>query len=200
LNVYTNRLNLSGQDFKLQYVGKGSGTCASPTGGTPSSYTDITDSTLIAYNNNASPSDGNSLTSNAGDPTNGGNVIVNQTYEELNNFTNSISSILAGQDGKWDFSLKDNGASAGSTYCIRAVKSDGSLLDSYSVYPEISIPGVNQSISFSISDNTIGFGALTPSSLRYATGDTNGSASETIAHTLSVTTNATSGYWSERYR
>ena len=53
---------------------------------------------------------------------------------------------------------------------------------------------VDPSLTFSISDNTIGFGDLSSSAARYATGDTNGSGSETSAHTLSASTNGTSGY------
>lgn len=52
-----------------------------------------------------------------------------------------------------------------------------------------------QTLTFSISDNTIGFGALSTSAARYATGDTNGSSSDTAdAHTISAATNASSGY------
>lgn len=55
--------------------------------------------------------------------------------------------------------------------------------------------GGSQSLTFSISDNTIGFGTLVSSGARYATGDTLGSASDTAdAHTISVATNASSGY------
>ncbi len=55
--------------------------------------------------------------------------------------------------------------------------------------------GGSQSLTFSISDNTIGFGTLVASGARYATGDTNGSASDTSdAHTISISTNASSGY------
>lgn len=55
--------------------------------------------------------------------------------------------------------------------------------------------GASQSLTFSISDNTIGFGTLVSSGPRYATGDTLGSASDTTdAHTISVATNAGSGY------
>jgi hypothetical protein len=55
--------------------------------------------------------------------------------------------------------------------------------------------GANQSLTFSISDNTIGLGTLTASGARYATGDTIGSGSDTSdAHTISVATNASSGY------
>lgn len=53
---------------------------------------------------------------------------------------------------------------------------------------------VAQSLTFSISDTTIGFGALNTASARYATGDANGSSSETGAHDLVVGTNATNGY------
>lgn len=52
-----------------------------------------------------------------------------------------------------------------------------------------------QSITFSISDNTIGFGTLSSSAVRYATGDTSGATSDSAdAHTISVSTNAASGY------
>ncbi len=53
---------------------------------------------------------------------------------------------------------------------------------------------VGQSLTFSISDNSIGFGTLSTSAARYATGDTNGSGSDGVAHTLAVATNGTSGY------
>jgi hypothetical protein len=55
--------------------------------------------------------------------------------------------------------------------------------------------GVPQTISFSISDTSIGFGSLTAVQTRYATGDVLGSTTDsTDAHTISVATNASSGY------
>lgn len=52
---------------------------------------------------------------------------------------------------------------------------------------------VGQSLTFSISSNSITFGTLSPSAARYA--DTSsGSNSDTAAHTLAVATNGTSGY------
>lgn len=52
-----------------------------------------------------------------------------------------------------------------------------------------------QSLSFSISDNSVGFGSLSTSSARYATGDILGSGTDTAdAHTISVSTNASGGY------
>lgn len=54
--------------------------------------------------------------------------------------------------------------------------------------------GGSGTLSFSISDNSIGFGTLAPGAAQYATGDTNGSASETVAHTITASTNASNGY------
>lgn len=127
-------LVISGQNFKLQFAQK-SGTC--DTGFSGETYADVTGATLISFNDNATPADGDNLTSNASDPIHGGDTIVNQDYEESNNFTNSVALIAAGQDGKWDFSLIDNGAPANTAYCFRTVKSDGSLLDTYTNIPEV---------------------------------------------------------------
>ncbi len=57
----------------------------------------------------------------------------------------------------------------------------------------IKVPLV-ETISFSLSDNSIGFGTLGQSAARYATGDGLGSASTDVAHTISASTDATGGY------
>lgn len=131
------------EDFKLQFVDKGAGTCAAPSGGTPASYTDVTTSTAISFNNNATPADGASLTSNANDPTHSGHTIRNQTYEEANNFSNTVAAIANNEDGKWDFSLYDNGATGSTSYCFRIVQSDGTALSTYSQYPQITTASGN---------------------------------------------------------
>jgi hypothetical protein len=78
------------------------------------------------------------LTSSTYDPTHGGgDTVVYQTYEEQNNFTNSVAAIPNGQDGLWDFALSDNGATADTPYCFRIVKSNGTVLDNYTVIPEL---------------------------------------------------------------
>jgi trimeric autotransporter adhesin len=53
---------------------------------------------------------------------------------------------------------------------------------------------VDESLTFTISDNSIGFGTLSASDDFFASGDTNGSATEAEAHTLVVGTNAANGY------
>ena len=55
--------------------------------------------------------------------------------------------------------------------------------------------GAAQSLTFSISDNTIGFGSLSSVGTRYASGDMAGADTDVAdAHTISVSTNASSGY------
>ena len=54
--------------------------------------------------------------------------------------------------------------------------------------------GASQSLTFVISDTTIGFGALNTSVARFANGATTGDTVEVDAHTLSATTNASGGY------
>lgn len=53
---------------------------------------------------------------------------------------------------------------------------------------------VPQTLTFTISDNSIGFGTLLSSAARYATGDTLGTTTEAEAHNLTVGTNAQNGY------
>ncbi len=185
-------LSSSSETFKLQYVDPGVGTCVSPSSGTPSIYTDVTTSTHISYYNNAAVSDGASATVNINDPTDGGATVNAQSYEEANNFTNSVSSIAVGAEGLWDFSLFPNGAESGASYCFRIVKSSGTVLDTYTEYPSVSL--TDATLSFSISDNTVGFGTLSPSTARFATGDQSGTGLEAEAHSLTASTNASSGY------
>lgn len=146
-------------DFKLQFAVR-SGTC--DTSFTGETYADVTALTDIAYYNNATPSDGDSATSNANDPTFGGDSIVRQTYEEANDFTNT-SDVDPGEVGLWDFALVDNGAPFNTTYCFRATLSDGTPLDSYSVIPELTTFSGNfaPTGSFnSASEKTDGSGAV----------------------------------------
>ena len=141
IHVADAQLDTSAQNFKLQFAEK-SGTC--DTSFTGESYEDVTGATAIAFNNNATPSDGAALTANGSDPTHSGHTIVNQTYEEANNFTTSQAAVASGQDGKWDFALVDNSASG--DYCFRIVRSDDSLLDTYSVIPEVTAAGAGNAL------------------------------------------------------
>ncbi|HXK37966.1 MAG TPA: hypothetical protein VJ579_02780 [Candidatus Paceibacterota bacterium] len=58
----------------------------------------------------------------------------------------------------------------------------------------IEVPPVSQSLTFSISNNTAGFGSLNASGERFATADGLGSTTEAVAHTITAATNSSNGY------
>lgn len=109
----------NGQNFFLQFASKKNGIC--DTNFINETYENITSNSLIAFNKNPTSTDGAALTATTSDPTDAGNTIVDQNYKSSNPFTNAVNAITAGQDGLWDFSLKDNGAPGGSTYCFRII-------------------------------------------------------------------------------
>jgi hypothetical protein len=190
LHVGVSDLFTNEGSFKLQFAQRGTdGVCDTSFSG--ETYSDVTTSTVIAFYNNSTPSDGANLTANTNDPTHGSDTIVNQTYEELNPFTNSVAAISAGQDGKWDFALFDNNSTPTSTtYCFRIVKNDGSLLNTYSVIPQITMSAITDYITGSLgktSDSWYGaipvylqlHGSLSPNNYPHARAKVDTPASET---------------------
>ena len=139
------------ENFKLQVATSTPGGCDA--GFVGETYADVSAASgYVRFNNNASPADGDLLTATSTDPTHGSDTVVNQTYEEVNNFT-VTSTIAVGNDGKWDFSLIDDSAPADTIFCFRMVKSDGTELDSYSVIPEIKTAPSTGSLSVDIVDS-----------------------------------------------
>lgn len=135
------------RDYKLQYVDPGTGTCAAPSGGTPSSWTDVPSSggNTISFYNNTTPADGDNLTTNGSlDPTYQGLTVRAQDYEEANNFTNSVTTIAGDELGLWDFSLIDNSTydRVGQTFCFRVARSNDVVLQ-IGNYPQISTAAVD---------------------------------------------------------
>lgn len=125
---------INGATFKLQYSAK-FGTC--DTGFVGENYADLTSSSSqVRYFDNPSLADGAAAVAITGDPlhTTPGHTNVLETIEEANNFT-VPNSILAGQDGLWDFVLRDNLAFG--AFCFKAVTSGGVDLTTYTVVPEI---------------------------------------------------------------
>lgn len=154
LLYYPDSLAINGRNYILQFLDPGTGTCANPSGtGSPASWTDVGapgSGTEISYYNNASPADGDNLTSNGGDPTYGSFTKINQDYEEgtaVSNplfFTNSVSAMAGDQVGLWDFSLVDNTTYDVNpqTFCFRVSRSNGIILQ-IDKYPQISTASVN---------------------------------------------------------
>jgi hypothetical protein len=125
----TIKLAMPTQQFKLQYAVLSS-SCSS------SSYSDITGTSPISFYDNPTPANNSSISSTANDPTDTGQSVSPQTYNESKYFYNS-SALDPTTDGEWDFSLYDNGAPAGAVYCIRGVEADGTVFATYTNYPMI---------------------------------------------------------------
>lgn len=137
MHVATDTYYQDTTSFKLQAAARGADNLCD-TSFTNETYSDVTQgSGAIRYYNNSTPTDGAALTTNGSDPSHSGHTTVAQSYEESNTFANTAAQIPSGQDGEWDFSLVDNSAANNTPYCFRVVKSDGSLLDTYSVIPEL---------------------------------------------------------------
>lgn len=138
MHVANATATIAQDNFKLQYASTTPGNCG-PAFYSNSAFTDVlTAGGEIRYKDNSTPNDGDLVTSTSTDLTHGGDSRVNQTYEEQNNFT-VTSTVSAGADGKYDFSLIDVAAAGGTTYCFRVVKSDGTFIatSTTSKIPEI---------------------------------------------------------------
>lgn len=117
--------------YKLQYAVKTAARCSIQTG-----FADVTATSAIAWNTNASVANGAAITTSSEDPvptTTG----VAQTYRSAEGtFTNS-NVIDSSKMGLWDFSLRDNNSPVNTTYCFRMTYGNGDKIESYTQYPEI---------------------------------------------------------------
>ena len=138
----------SGTTTKMQLGEKPGGGCSAATFGDVGGLTDIT------WIDNSVPTDGTALTFNTEDPrhaaTTSSHAVINQTYNESNNFSNTQGAVDAGADMLFDFAFSvsttstDISAKGGKTYCFRAVQAAGGSLafeggGGYTVYPELTI-------------------------------------------------------------
>ena len=130
-------------DFKLQYAELGPGAVCTLDFSGGEDYQDVPDSTTsepIKFHDNTNIPHGSAIAASPDDPAPSGlGSPVLQSYVESNPFTNP-NTIPNGDYGIWDFSLVDNGASSGATYCFRIVLDSGDELQMYSVIAELSIP------------------------------------------------------------
>lgn len=93
----------------------------------------------VAYYDNATPNSGNGITATGNDPSDSGQTVATETYQESNPFNNGAFVYGYTVDAEWDFSLFDNSSTAGTTYCFRSAKSDGTALNTYTNYPMVTI-------------------------------------------------------------
>lgn len=99
-------------------------------------YTTVQTGGPITFHNNTSVASGATINASS-DPT--GRATVYQSYGETDPFTNNVAAIPGGSDGLWDVALTGSSAAAGKTYCFRAVMADGTPLQGYDAYPEITL-------------------------------------------------------------
>ncbi len=141
INVSAAALYSNIASLKLQVASK-SGTCDTAFSG--ETYVDVAGSSgSVRYYDNTSLANGAATSALAGDPTDGANATLQQTYQESNNFSNPTTVNLT-QDGLWDFAIGDSDPAhtALGAYCFRAVNSDGTTTNiSYSAIPELQYCG-----------------------------------------------------------
>jgi hypothetical protein len=87
-------------------------------------------------------------------------------------------------------------ASSSAVILLTAGSDSGSITQVILTDDQVAVTGtVSQSLTFTISTTTIYFGNLSSSAVKFASStNTSGDTSETIAHTLAVSTNAASGF------
>ena len=119
----------AGESFKLQY--------ATSTGGPWTDVGGIGSGETWRGFDNATPADGATLSA-----TTLGSSEVIETYEEASPSASSPNAIPAGQEGEWDWVVQNNGASESTVYYFRTVKGDGTALETYSSYPQLTTLGL----------------------------------------------------------
>jgi hypothetical protein len=125
-----------GEDFKLQFATK-SGSCAAST------YADVaTGAGAIRYHDNAALTDKSPAAADSDDPVYNSQTNIAQLYAESGNFSLG-DPVQVGESGVFDISLTPQYATAATTYCFRLVRNSGTLLDTYSAYPEFTTPAAN---------------------------------------------------------
>jgi len=159
IHVSDAQLALNGQNFKLQIASKVGGACDTNMATTDESYSDLSPSsgTIRYYDDtDSNKTDGANLIANGNDPTHSTDNVVEQDYEEANNFTDTVALIPAGEDGEWDFSIIDFSAADSTTYCLRVLESGGTLLTTYAVVPEFTTVPENPILLFGFSPVFLG--------------------------------------------
>jgi hypothetical protein len=142
IGITSGPLSTSMAAFKLQYATQSGGSCsATPSG----NYTDVTDTSTVQYYQNTYGTNGAAITdTNNYGPTDGANNVILENYlgKGTTSFTNPVA-VSAGQDGMWDFALTMYHSLQNTHYCMRIVQSDGTPLNTYTIYPEIIAPAAS---------------------------------------------------------
>ncbi|MFC1925596.1 hypothetical protein ACFLW2_02745 [Chloroflexota bacterium] len=133
LTVYRLRMNVEvsfadmvadSETFKLQY--------ATDTGGPWTDVGATGSGDIWRGYNNTTPADSTTLTSFLVSTSD-----VYETYEEQNPSVSNPNAINVGEQGEWDWVVQNNGVTGNTTYYFRMARSNGTALNAYSNYPQI---------------------------------------------------------------
>ena len=115
----------NGQAFKLQFSNTTTG-----------AWTDIGDiGSLVVWRGYDNPSVSDGATLNNDFLT---NTDQRESYEEANPSVTNPRALSAGERGEWDWVVQNNGAAPETRYYFRVVKTNGTALDTYTRYPQVS--------------------------------------------------------------
>lgn len=126
------------RSFKLQY-GEYLTSCGAISESNWKTLGSNSSSTIWRGYNATGTTDGTLL---SGDPPTLGDLLltvadVAGTLEEINDTTSNNYAVPENEDIEYDWIVEQNGANAETVYCFRMIESDGTLLGSYSDYPQI---------------------------------------------------------------
>ncbi|PIS42206.1 MAG: hypothetical protein COT24_04665, partial [Candidatus Kerfeldbacteria bacterium CG08_land_8_20_14_0_20_40_16] len=124
-------LPASGKQFRLEYVERSDGVCASATGW--AAVGAAGSGTIWRGESDSTPADGSTVTGFLLDPSD-----AYESYEEQNDSVSNPNSIAVNNDGEWDWLIQNNGAVHDTLYCFRMAESDGTVFTTYTNYPKIS--------------------------------------------------------------
>jgi hypothetical protein len=174
----------SNTTYRLEVSGEDPGSCSS------ASYTRIDSSSTWNMATSTQIADGDPTSDISPGLTNENTTFVAGSYQESDDTSGGIT-LTDTEFTELEYVVTPTINAAGHSFCFRLTDA-GSTLDTYSIYAEATV--LANTLTFSVSDSTVGFGDVLPAASRFATGDTLGSATEAVAHTLSATTDAASGY------
>lgn len=152
MHVNNQDLLTGAENYRLQFAPKVGPTCGLNMTMTDEVYSNVTNTTAIAFadNSDSTAVNGTALSSMASDPQHDPDdtgplpphTRKYQSYQELGTvtFTNGQSAILQGEDGVWDFVLRDLSAPSRARYCFRMVRDTGASLvplNGYAIVSEV---------------------------------------------------------------
>ena len=124
------------------------------------------------------------------------NAHVEENTQANVNYTENacLSSIFAGDEITVGYQASNCTGYDTTLFSMEKTPTNSQVGDMAAYNNKVCATIFSQTISFNISDSSIGFGYLTPATVRYATADGSGSLTETQAFSIDASTNAPFGY------